>query len=137
MPQARIWAGRSMPHTGKDVHVVLDNLSIHTTPEVRSWLEDNPSVHFHFTSVGSSWINQIETRFGIITRQSIRRGSFTSVKVLIKQIRDYIAAWNTTSGRSPGPPPPTRSWPKSASSKPTSKNSSTTTASKDNGITDH
>jgi hypothetical protein len=27
--------------------------------------------------------------------QSIRRGTFTSVKVLIKQIRDYIAAWNT------------------------------------------
>jgi hypothetical protein len=49
----------------------------------------------HFTPVGSSWINQIETWFGIITRQSIRRGTFTSVKVLIKQIRDYIAAWNT------------------------------------------
>jgi hypothetical protein len=52
-------------------------------------------VHFHFTPVGSSWINQIETWFGIITRQSIRRGTFTSVKVLITQIRDYIAAWNT------------------------------------------
>jgi hypothetical protein len=52
-------------------------------------------VHFHFTPVGSSWINQIETWFGIITRQSIRRGTFTSVKVLITQIRDYIATWNT------------------------------------------
>ena len=37
----------------------------------------NPHVHFHFTPVGSSWINQIETWFGIITRQSIRRGTFT------------------------------------------------------------
>jgi len=36
-----------------------------------------------------------ETWFGIITRQSIRRGTFTSVKVLIKQIRDYITHWNT------------------------------------------
>jgi hypothetical protein len=35
-----------------------------------------------------------ETWFGIITRQSIRRGTFTSVKVLIKQIRDYITHWN-------------------------------------------
>jgi hypothetical protein len=50
----------------------------------------------HFTPKGSSWINQIETWFGIITRQSIRRGTFTSVKVLIAQIRDYIAHWNTT-----------------------------------------
>ena len=84
------------PHAGKDVHVVLDNLSTHTTPEVLAWLADNPHVRFHFTPKGSSWINQIETWFGIITRQSIRRGTFTSVKVLIKQIRDYITHWNTT-----------------------------------------
>lgn len=84
------------PHQGKDVHVVLDNLSTHTTPEVMAWLTDNPQVRFHFTPKGSSWINQIETWFGIITRQSIRRGTFTSVKVLIEQIRDYITHWNTT-----------------------------------------
>jgi transposase len=84
------------PYAGKDVHVVLDNLSIHTTPEVMAWLADNSRVRFHFTPKGSSWVNQIETWFGIITRQSIRRGTFSSVKVLITQIRDYIAHWNTT-----------------------------------------
>jgi transposase len=83
------------PHAGKEIHIVLDNLSTHTTPEVEDWQAKNPHVHFHFTPVGSSWINQIETWFGIITRQSIRRGTFSSVKVLIKQIRDYIANWNT------------------------------------------
>ena len=83
------------PHAGKDVHIVLDNLAIHTTPEVVTWLEKNPQVYFHFTPVGSSWINQIETWFGIITRQSIRRGTFGSVRVLIDQIRDYISHWNT------------------------------------------
>ena len=36
-----------------------------------------------------------ETWFGIITRQSIRRGTFASVQVLIAQIRDYITHWNT------------------------------------------
>jgi len=85
------------PHAGAEVHVVLDNLSTHATPEVTAWLERNPHVHFHFTPVGSSWINQIETWFGIITRQSIRRGTFTSVTVLIKQIRDYIEHWNANS----------------------------------------
>ena len=83
------------PHAGKDIHVVLDNLSTHAIPEVKVWLEKNPNVHFHFTPVGSSWLNQIETWFGIITRQSIRRGTFNSVRVLIKQIRDYITHWNT------------------------------------------
>ncbi|MDQ3764456.1 MAG: IS630 family transposase [Actinomycetota bacterium] len=82
------------PHAGKEIHVVLDNLSTHTTPEVEAWLEKNSHIHFHFTPIGSSWLNQIETWFGIITRQSIRRGTFSSVKVLIKQIRDYIAHWN-------------------------------------------
>lgn len=84
------------PYVGKEVHIVLDNLSTHTTPEVMAWLADNPCVRFHFTPKGSSWINQIETWFGIITRQSIRRGTFTSVKVLITQIREYIAHWNAT-----------------------------------------
>src|SRR5918997_5968304 len=84
------------PHKGKQIHVVLDNLSTHTTPEVVAWPEKNSHVHFHFTPVGSSWLNQIETWFGIITRQSIRRGTFSSVKVLIKQICDYITHWNTS-----------------------------------------
>jgi hypothetical protein len=32
--------------------------------------------------------------FGIITRQAIRRGTFTSVKDLITAIETYIDAWN-------------------------------------------
>ncbi|MET8130356.1 hypothetical protein ABZV67_33390 [Streptomyces sp. NPDC005065] len=36
-----------------------------------------------------------ETWFGLLTRQSIRRGTFASVNVLIKQIRDYIDSWNS------------------------------------------
>jgi transposase len=81
-------------HAGKQIHVVLDNLSTHDTPEVRAWLADNPNVTFHFTPVGSSWINQIETWFGIITKQAIRRGTFTSVTALIRRIRDYVEHWN-------------------------------------------
>lgn len=83
------------PHAGREIHVVLDNLSTHTTPDIQAWLDAHPNVRFHFTPKGASWVNQIETWFGIITRQSIRRGTFTSVKVLIKQIRDYITHWNT------------------------------------------
>ncbi len=35
-----------------------------------------------------------ETWVGILTRQSIRRGTFASVNVLITQIRNYINSWN-------------------------------------------
>jgi hypothetical protein len=93
--KTRATPSNSTPHADSEVHVVLDNLSARTTPEVTAWLERNPHVHLHFTPIGSSWINQIETWFGIITRQSIRRGTFISVAVLIKQIRDYIDHWNS------------------------------------------
>ena len=83
------------PHVGKEIHVVLDNLSTHDTPEVNAWLARNPNVAFHFTPVGSSWMNQIETWFGIITKQAIRRGTFTSVNALINRIRAYVEHWNT------------------------------------------
>jgi hypothetical protein len=62
--------------------------------EVLAWLEKNPHVPFHFTPVGSSWLNQVEIWFGVITRQAIRRGTFTSVRTLIRQITDYINTWN-------------------------------------------
>jgi hypothetical protein len=37
------------PHRGKEIHVMLDNLSTHDTPEVQAWLAANPNVTFHFT----------------------------------------------------------------------------------------
>jgi transposase len=67
LPCWRVCRGRRWICGWKEVHVVLDNLSTHTTPEVQAWLADNPRVRFHFTPKGSSWINQIETWFGIIT----------------------------------------------------------------------
>jgi len=82
------------PHAGKEIHVVLDNLSTHDTPEVQAWLAANPNVTFHFTPVGSSWMNQIEIWFGIITKQAIRRGTFASVAALIARIRAYVQHWN-------------------------------------------
>ena len=83
------------PYAGKQIHLVLDNLSSHYTPDIRAWLADNRHVHFHFTPVGSSWLNQIEIWFGILTRQAIRRGTFTSVNDLIRRISDFIHTWNT------------------------------------------
>jgi transposase len=76
------------------LHVVLDNSSTHKTPEVKAWLEVHPLVHFHFTPTGASWLNMVEAWFSILTRKSVRRGSFDSVKALVKHIRRYIDHWN-------------------------------------------
>ncbi len=78
----------------RDLHVILDNSSTHKTPDVRAWQENHPRVQFHFTPTGASWLNMVEAWFGILTRKSVRRGSFDTVGALIKHIRRYIARWN-------------------------------------------
>ena len=78
----------------RDLHVILDNSSTHKTPEIRAWQEAHPRVHFHFTPTGASWLNMVEAWFGILTRKSVRRGSFDTVAALIKHIRHYIDRWN-------------------------------------------
>ncbi|WP_307934160.1 IS630 family transposase [Salinispora arenicola] len=82
-------------YPNRELHVVVDNLSTHTTDEVKAWLNANPRIVFHFTPTGSSWLNMVEIWFGIITRQAIRRGTFTSVTCLTRAITDYVTAWNT------------------------------------------
>lgn len=81
-------------HGGREIHVVLDNLSTHSGSDVDVWATRHPKVTFHFTPTGSSWLNQVETWFGIITKQAIRRGTFGSVRQLIKTINAYIVNWN-------------------------------------------
>src|SRR6266536_373477 len=82
-------------YRGRDLHVVLDNSSTHSTPAVQTWLAQHPEVQFHFTPKGASWLNMVEAWFGIFTRKSVRRGSFDTVRALIRHIEAYIAAWNS------------------------------------------
>jgi transposase len=79
---------------GRELHVVCDNYAAHKHPEVKKWLAANPRVTLHFTPTGCSWLNMVEIFFSIITRQAIRRGTFTSVKDLIAKIGAFIDGWN-------------------------------------------
>ncbi len=76
-----------MPHS-LGVHVVLDNLSAHSTPEIKKWLahRDRRRWHLHYTPPSSSWLNLIERRFKELTDRRLRRGSFTSVTELSEAI---------------------------------------------------
>ena len=76
------------------LHVVADNYATHKHPAVQAWLGKHPRVRMHFTPTSGSWLNLVEVFFGIITRQAIRRGTFTSVKDLIAAIETFIDAWN-------------------------------------------
>jgi putative transposase len=77
-----------------DVHLICDNYATHKHPRVRSWLARRPRFHLHFTPTYSSWLNQVERWFGLITHQAIRRGSFESVTDLKRQINAFVEHYN-------------------------------------------
>jgi len=81
-------------YPAQELHVVCDNYSTHKHAEVKAWLVKNPRITLHFTPTGYSWLNLVECFFSIITRQAIRRGSFTSVKQLVATIGTFIDDWN-------------------------------------------
>jgi transposase len=78
----------------RELHVVLDNLNTHKKNE--RWLKRHPQVHFHFIPTRSSWLNQVETWFSILQRQSLNGASFTAVQQLQEHIDAFIATYNQT-----------------------------------------
>ena len=77
-----------------DIHLVCDNLSTHKTPAIVRWLETHPRFHLHFTPTSSSWLNQVERWFGLLTDKQLRRGVHKSLPALEKDIRNWVKTWN-------------------------------------------
>jgi len=77
-----------------DVHLVMDNYATHKTPLIRNWLAKRPRWHMHLTPTSSSWLNQVERFFALITERKIRRGIYRSVAALRAEITSFIAHHN-------------------------------------------
>ncbi|WTX01018.1 IS630 family transposase (plasmid) [Streptomycetaceae bacterium NBC_01309] len=77
-----------------DVHLICDNYTTHKAPSVAKWLAAHPRFHLHFTPTYSSWLNQVERWFGLLTDQQLRRGVHKSVQALERDIRTWIKTWN-------------------------------------------
>ena len=80
-----------------DIHLVVDNYATHKHRKVKTWLAARPRYHVHYTPTYSSWLNQVEIWFNIITQKAIRRGSFRSVKQLIEKIDQFVKNYNSKS----------------------------------------
>jgi len=81
--------------TGKEIHVIADNLSAHKTARVAAVLAEPPHVQRPFPPPDSSWRNQVELWFAKIERDVIARGVFTSVSDLRRKLMRYIRHYNT------------------------------------------
>jgi transposase len=82
--------------TDPEVHLIMDNYCTHKSAEVQRWLKPKKRkrFHFHFTPTSSSWLNQVERFFALITGRMIRRGTFHSAEELERAIYQWLAHWN-------------------------------------------
>jgi hypothetical protein len=48
-------------------------------PDVQRWVGRHRRFHFHIIRTSASWLNRIETWFGILSRQAISRGSLERI----------------------------------------------------------
>lgn len=84
---------RSVP-ADVDVHLIVDNVSTHKTPQIHRWLVRHPRFHLHFTPTYSSWMNLVERWFAELTNKWLRRGTHRSTKELEASIHEWIDRWN-------------------------------------------
>lgn len=77
-----------------DIHVIVDNHSIHKSAETLGWLMRHPRFHLHFTPTYASWLNQVEALFSVLTHRQLKQGVHRSVDELIAAIEEFIDAHN-------------------------------------------
>jgi transposase len=77
-----------------EIHLILDNYSTHKTPAIKRWLQRHKRYHLHFTPTHSSWINQVERWFGLLSERQIKRGSNHTVNALESAIKEFIEGHN-------------------------------------------
>jgi transposase len=77
-----------------EVHLVLDNASIHKAPPIRDWLAKRPRYHLRFTPTASSWLDQVERFFALLTARRLKRGVHRSVEELEAAVLGYLERHN-------------------------------------------
>jgi hypothetical protein len=79
----------------KEIHVILDNLNTHN-PRTTTGSRAIPTCICTLPPTHTSWLNQIECWFSILSRQALQGASFVDVKQLREaiEIEHFICAYN-------------------------------------------
>lgn len=86
-------------YRGKKLHIIVDNLSVHKNKEVKKWLEGKRKFRIHYTPTYSSWLNQVEIWFNILTKDVIKGGIWKSSAQLASQLMEYVETYNKTKAK--------------------------------------
>jgi len=85
---------REIPDAVTKVHLVMDNLRMHTGQQVRAGLEEHPRFVFHHPPVHCSWMNQVEQWFSILQRKRLAIADFADKGQLAERLRAFVREWN-------------------------------------------
>lgn len=80
----------------KKLHLIADNLSIHKDKRIKEWLRKKRKIKLHFTPTYSSWLNQVEIWFSILSKDVLKGGVWKSTEQLRAQLLEYIDNYNKT-----------------------------------------
>jgi transposase len=83
-------------YRNKKLHIIADNLSIHKHKDVQEWLAGKRKIQLHYTPTYSSWLNQIEIWFNILSKDVVKGGIWQSSEQLSAQLMEYVKTYNAT-----------------------------------------
>ncbi len=83
-------------YRNKELHIIADNLSVHKHKDVKEWLKGKRKITLHFTPTYSSWLNQVEIWFNILTKDVVKGGVWKSSEQLASQLIEYVKTYNET-----------------------------------------
>ena len=78
----------------KHLHIIADNLNVHKHHKVKEWVDSKKRLTMHFTPTYSSWLNQIEIWFNILSKDVLKGGIWHSKQQLVDQIIEYVETYN-------------------------------------------
>ena len=56
----------------KELHIIAGNLSVHKHESVKEWINKNKRINLNYTPTYSSWLNQVEIGFNILTKDVLK-----------------------------------------------------------------
>jgi len=85
---------REIPEDITRIHLVMDNLRMHTGQQVQAWLEKHPRFKFHHPPVHCSWMNQVEQWFSILQRKRLAIADFADKAELAERLHAFVKEWS-------------------------------------------
>ena len=80
----------------KHLHIIADNLNVHKHKDVKKWMDGKKRITMHHTPTYSSWLNQIEIWFNILSKDVLKGAVWHSKEQLVEQLMEYVETYNKT-----------------------------------------